>query len=278
MIWAALGAVVIGLSLGLMGSGGSILTVPVLVYVLGHADKPAIAESLAIVGGIAIIGAIPGLLHRAVDWRSAVLFGVPAVAGTWLGAWISLWVPGPVQLLVFAVVMLLAAGIMMRSGTRTADGLPTRGPKTVLVLTEGLGVGVLTGLVGVGGGFLVVPALVLLLGVSMHRAVATSLVIIAGKSLVGLWGYLGVLSKLDLGVDWGVICVFVAVGGVGAVIGGRVGRGIDQQRLKRFFAVFLVLMGLVIGARETVRLGTMEELSKPANSSETTRSGVTPEP
>jgi len=268
-MWAAVGAVVIGLSLGLMGSGGSILTVPVLVYVLGHADKPAIAESLAIVGGIAFIGAVPGLLRRRVDWRSAVLFGVPAVAGTWIGAWVSLWVPGAVQLLIFAIVMLIAAGFMLRSGGSPEAGAGKQGQSAVLILSEGLGVGVLTGLVGVGGGFLVVPALVLLGGLSMHKAVATSLVIIAGKSIVGFWKYLAVLAELELSVDWSVIWVFLAVGGVGAVIGGKVGSRIDQRRLKRAFAVFLIVMGLLIGIRETLQLGRMEKPADPARSGET---------
>jgi hypothetical protein len=277
VIWAALGAVVIGLSLGLMGSGGSILTVPVLVYVLGHADKPAIAESLAIVGGIALIGALPGLMRRTVDWRSAVLFGLPAVAGTWIGAWISLWVPGGVQLLVFAVVMLLAAGFMMRGGNSSDSGESSARPNAMLMLTEGLGVGVLTGLVGVGGGFLVVPALVLLGGLSMRHAIATSLVIIAGKSIVGFWKYLGVLSELDLGVDWSVIWLFIAVGGVGAIAGGRVGRMIDQHRLKRAFAVFLVAMGLVIGIREAMHLSRVEESAEHERSVETLGGESAPE-
>jgi uncharacterized membrane protein YfcA len=289
MLLALLGAIAIGLSLGIMGSGGSILTVPVLIYVLGHADKPAIAESLAIVGGIALIGAIPGAFARRIHWRTVALFGVPAMAGTYLGAWASLWVPGTVQLLIFAVVMLLAAGLMLRgssapptrgrsagggAGGCGAAGEPTpstagRGCRSkppphpqagerhggaALVMAEGLGVGVLTGLVGVGGGFLIVPALVLLGGLGMHRAVATSLVIIVFKSGAGFWKYLGVLHELDLQVDWNTIGLFILVGGVGAMCGARFGGRVDQASLKRAFGVFLIVMGVAIGWREVDRL------------------------
>jgi hypothetical protein len=258
MTLALIGAVLIGLSLGLMGSGGSILTVPVLIYVLGHADKPAIAESLAIVGGIALVGAVPGALARRVDWRSVLFFGVPAMAGTWAGAWVSLWIPGVVQLLLFAMVMILAAGLMMRHGGAGAANPSRLRSPAVLVMSEGLGVGLLTGLVGVGGGFLIVPALVLLGGLGMHRAVATSLVIIVGKSIAGCWKYLGVLHELGLQVDWTTIVLFILVGGLGAVVGSRLAGSMDQRRLRRLFGVFLVVMGVLISVREVDRLARGE--------------------
>ena len=264
MMLAVVGAVVIGLSLGLLGSGGSILTVPVLVYVLGHADKPAIAESLAIVGGIALIGALPGVFGKRVDWRMVLFFGVPAMAGTWLGALVSLWVPGAIQLLIFALVMLLAAGFMLRGSGPTAKttaknvGGNIDGPNVLLVLAEGLGVGVLTGLVGVGGGFLIVPALVLLGGLGMRKAVATSLVIIVGKSAVGVWKYLSVLGDLNMEVDWPIIGLFIAIGGGGAILGSRIGGRVDPRSLRRWFGVFLVVMGIVIGAKETMSLSKIE--------------------
>ena len=278
MIWAVVGAVVIGLSLGLLGSGGSILTVPVLVYVLGHADKPAIAESLAIVGGIALIGALPGVFGKRVDWRMVLLFGVPAMAGTWLGAMVSLWVPGAVQLLIFALVMLLAAGLMLRGRGPTAKdgGGEVDRPLWVLVLAEGLGVGVLTGLVGVGGGFLIVPALVLLGGLGMRQAVATSLVIIAGKSAAGFWKYLGVLGELNMQIDWQTIGLFIAIGGGGAILGSRIGGRIDPRSLRRWFGVFLVVMGIVIGVKETISLSEIEKDIQQVESHETNERLPTP--
>ena len=279
MLLALLGALVIGASLGVMGSGGSILTVPVLIYVLGHADKPAIAESLAIVGGIAFIGAIPGVLGRIVHWRTVLLFGVPAMAGTYFGAWASLWVSGTVQLLLFAIVMVLAAGLMLRKRRGTTDLRSTDvgGHSYALVIGEGLGVGALTGLVGVGGGFLIVPALVLLGGLGMHRAVATSLVIIVFKSVVGLWKYLSVLSELDLHIDWNTIGLFILVGGGGAVLAVRFRGRIDQEKLKQGFGVFLIIMAIVIGWQELSQLASDDEMSIDTVSRETNESEPTPE-
>ena len=174
MIWLALlGAVIVGLSLGLLGSGGSILTVPLLVYLVGQPEKVAIAGSLAVVGGIALAGAIPSALRGGVEWRSVGWFGVPGMLGTVLGAHLSRWIAGDVQLLLFAVVMLIAAWRMARPGSASEHAGAPRSRTWIVI--DGLGVGLLTGLVGVGGGFMIVPALVLLGGLPMHRAIATSL-------------------------------------------------------------------------------------------------------
>lgn len=147
------GAIAIGLSLGLLGSGGSILTVPVLVYLLGQEEKLAIAGSLAIVAAIAAAGSLPYVRERLVDWRNVVLFGVPGMAGTYLGAWSSVFVSGTVQLAVFALVMVLAAYFMLRP----RNDLETVGPREVRaglrITFDGLAVGALTGFVGVGVGF-----------------------------------------------------------------------------------------------------------------------------
>ncbi|MEL6615065.1 MAG: sulfite exporter TauE/SafE family protein, partial [Bacteroidota bacterium] len=175
MLYALLGAVAIGLVLGLLGSGGSILTVPVLVYLAGHADKVAIAESLAIVGAIAAVGAMPYARQRLVDWHSVLYFGVPGILGTYAGAALSAFIPGAVQLALFAAVMILAAVLMFRGRKEVPEGEERPRQPLWLIAVEGLLVGVLTGLVGVGGGFLIVPALVLLGGLSMRVAVGTSL-------------------------------------------------------------------------------------------------------
>ncbi|MEO1086681.1 MAG: sulfite exporter TauE/SafE family protein, partial [Acidobacteriota bacterium] len=173
MTLAWIGALAIGLSLGALGSGGSILTVPVLVYLVGQDEKTAIAGSLFIVGAIATAGGAQFAVRRLVSWRSVVLFGLPGMAGTLAGAWLGGLVSGTVQLGVFAMVMLLAAGLMFRPPVGdTAESAPRAGGRVAL---DGLAVGVLTGFVGVGGGFLIVPALVLLGGLSMHLAVGTSL-------------------------------------------------------------------------------------------------------
>lgn len=245
MIWALLGALLIGLSLGLLGSGGSILTVPVLVYLVGESEKVAIAESLGIVAFISLIGALPFAFKGLVDWRSAVLFGVPGMAGTYLGAWLSTFMPGTMQLLLFAIVMLVAA-VMMFRGQQPHEASPAPRHAWWKVILEGLAVGVITGLVGVGGGFLIVPALVLLGGLPMHLAVGTSLVIIALKSFAGYFKYLDVLRETGLGVDWSLVLLFAALGIAGSFAGGRIGQYVSQDKLKQGFAVFLVVMGAFI--------------------------------
>ena len=249
MLYALLGAVAIGLVLGLLGSGGSILTVPVLVYLAGQPDKVAIAESLAIVGAIAAVGAVPYARQKLVDWHSVVYFGVPGIVGTYGGAALSAFVPGAVQLALFAVVMLLAAGLMLRGRKEPEAGARERQPLW-LIAAEGLAVGVLTGLVGVGGGFLIVPALVLLGGLSMRLAVGTSLLIIAAKSAAGFWKYTDVLAQAGQHVDWGLIGLFAAIGIAGSFVGNALSHRVPQAGLRRGFAVFLVVMGAFILVQE----------------------------
>jgi hypothetical protein len=245
MASAWLGALLVGLVLGLLGSGGSILTVPVLVYLVGEPDKLAIAESLGIVTLISLVGALPFAYRRKVDWRSVGLFGVPGMAGAYLGAFLSKFMPGALQLALFAGVMLLAAWMMLRRPAPSSTA--TEGRRAVWkVALDGLAVGVLTGLVGVGGGFLIVPALVLLGGLPMHLAIGTSLCIIALKSISGFVKYVDVMQEAGLSIHWRLVLLFGAIGIVGSFIGGAIGRYVPQDRLKRIFAVFLVLMGAVI--------------------------------
>lgn len=251
MSW--LGALAIGLSLGLLGSGGSVLTVPVLVYLVGQEEKVAIAGSLAIVGSIALAGALPFLRRRMIDVRSLIWFGLPGIAGTWSGAWLAAFVSGQLQLLVFAIVMLLAAGFMLRPMTvpapaLTAGGMaaphPTRAEWKIVM--DGLLVGILTGFVGVGGGFLIVPALVLLGRLSMHRAIGTSLAIIALKSFAGFVKYLDVLHGSGLSLDVPVLVKFTMIGIGGSLLGNRLGSRLDHRRLKQGFGAFLIVMAVFI--------------------------------
>jgi len=234
------GAVLIGLSLGLLGSGGSILTVPVLVYLAGQPEKVAIAGSLAVVGAVALAGAVPHILQRRVDWRSVLWFGLPGMAGTWLGAWSSRWVPGTVQLTLFALLMLGAAWLMFRPA-RAATFDPGRRP-VFRIAGDGLAVGALTGLVGVGGGFLIVPALVLMGGLDLAIAIGTSLVIIGLKSASGFVEHLQVLAEFDLALDWRLLGIFTVIGIAGTLLGGYVGGRIPQQRLRQLFAGVLVVV------------------------------------
>ena len=249
-----LGAVCIGISLGLLGSGGSILTVPVLVYVLHHQEKPAMAESLAIVGAIALIGAIQYAHKKMVDWRSVAYFGVPGMAGAYGGAWLAGFIHGAVLLGIFALFMLAAAFMMLRPMKLDAAAT-NRTPRAVWkVALDGLLVGALTGLVGAGGGFLIVPALVLLGGLNMHLAVGTSLCIIAMKSATGFIKYVDVVHNEDLLIDWNVIGLFIMAGAIGSIAGNRLARLVNQATLRRVFGVFLVIMGTYIFISQTVKL------------------------
>lgn len=242
MILAWIGALLVGLSLGLLGSGGSILTVPVLIYLAGEQEKVAIAESLGIVGAIAFAGFLPYAYKKQVHWQSVLLFGLPGMAGAYGGAFVSQYISATVQLLIFAGVMLLAAVMMFRNA-KPADQTDPNPIKWWIIALEGLCVGVLTGLVGVGGGFLIVPGLVLLGGLSMHLAVGTSLVIITMQSITGFIKYLDVLDQLNLSVDINLMLVFGLIGAAGSFVGKTIGSQISGVGLKKAFAVFLVLMG-----------------------------------
>jgi uncharacterized protein len=242
MIFVWLGALLIGLSLGLLGSGGSILTVPVLVYLVQEPQKLAIAESLAIVGGISLIGALPYAFKRLIHWKSVLWFGIPGVAGTYLGAYFSQWLIGAMQLLLFALIMLTAAYSMWRAKNSRAD--KSKRHPLWQILLEGLAVGIITGLVGVGGGFLIIPALVVLGGLTMRLAVGTSLLIIAMKSFVGFFKYAQVLSQYH--VNWGLIALFVGLGIVGSFTGSFLSQKFPQQLLRKLFSVVLVALGIFI--------------------------------
>lgn len=244
MILSWIGALLVGLSLGLMGSGGSILTVPVLIYLAGEQEKVAIAESLGIVGAISLAGFVPYAFKQQVHWKSVILFGIPGMAGTYGGAMIAGYVSGTFQLMLFAVVMLVAA-IMMFRDKKEADksGEVNIQHAWWKIVLEGIAVGILTGLVGVGGGFLIVPALVLLGGLPMHLAIGTSLIIIAMKSFSGFFKYIDVLENLNLSINWDLVLIFSLIGAVGSFAGKTVGSKISNKGLKQGFAVFLVVMG-----------------------------------
>lgn len=246
-IFAWPGAIAIGISLGLLGSGGSIITVPVLVYLIGQDEKVAIAGSLFVVGNIALAGSLQYIRAKLIDWRNVVVFGVPGMAGTYLGAVIAAYVPGIIQLALFALVMLLASYMMLRPVELT--DAPHELRETWKIAGDGLLVGVITGLVGVGGGFLIVPALVLLGGLGIHAAVATSLVIIALKSYSGFYKYIAVLDAQNLQLDWQTLMIVTVLGVIGSYGGARFAKRMPQDKLKRWFGYFLVIMGIYILAR-----------------------------
>lgn len=256
LIGSSLGFLV-GFTLGLLGGGGSVLTVPLLVYVLGLQVKVAIASSLAVVGFVALVGVWRHARSGNVEVRTALVFGGVAMLGSFAGARGAALIPGRVQLTLFALTMLAAATFMFRGRRPARDvapgsestvgqgdgaesaatpGEPPRGevPLPAVVATA-LGVGVLTGVVGVGGGFLIVPALVLLLRLSMHRAVGTSLLVIALNASAGFAGYIGQVS-----VPWRLLGGFTAFAALGILVGARAMRIVRPAALRKGFAVFLV--------------------------------------
>lgn len=243
---ALLGAIVIGLSLGLFGSGGSILTVPVLLYLLHMPPQLAIASSLLIVAGISLFGSVRNGLQGLISWRHVLWFGIPGMLGTYGGAWLGTLVDARWQLLVFSLLMLVAAAMMWRNSGKNTANTETKAFKPAKIVIDGLVVGVVTGFVGVGGGFLIVPALVLMGGLSMPIGIATSLVIIAMKSFVGFGKYYMVMSEQGTSFDWKTIGLMIIAGIAGSFIGAAVGKKLPKQQLQKAFAVFLVIMAAVV--------------------------------
>ena len=241
---ALIPGVLIGAALGLLGGGGSVLTVPIFVYVLGFEPKAAIAMSLAVVGVTSALGTAGHWRAGNVNVRIALVFGGVAMLGTLLGVRLSRFVPGTTQLVIFGAVMLAAAVFMLggRAPGEEESGTGVASPvvSALKVVPGGLSVGVLTGVVGVGGGFLIVPALVLM-RMSLREAVGTSLLIITGPCVVGFLGYLG-----HVRLDWAAMG-FVAAGPMpGIALGGYLQRFVPQPILRRGFAGLLVIIAAFI--------------------------------
>ena len=243
MLLTLIGAIVIGVSLGLLGSGGSILTVPLLTYVVERPPKVAIAESLLIVGGIALAGVWRQQRAGLVAWQKVVSFGLPSMVGTYLGAQLSQYFSGLAKLVLFAVIMLLASRFMLKPVNVAASNEVS----LAKLIPAAVVVGVIAGLVGVGGGFLIVPALLALGGVSMRQAVGTSLAIIVMQSIVGFGKYVYLFSQLgELPFDFQLIALMIIIGAAGSLLGARLGGRLPQQQLKKGFGVMLIVMGSFI--------------------------------
>lgn len=233
-------ATFIGLSLGLLGGGGSILTVPILVYVMKMDTKLSIALSLAIVGVTSLIGVITHAKNKNVDFKVASVFGPIAMLGTFAGSKLSQLISGEIQLILFAVIMLLASIFMIKGPTKV-EAAPSEKLNIPLIIIQALVVGIITGLIGVGGGFLIVPSLVLLAGISMKRAIGTSLLIIALNSFSGFIGYMGMVE-----IPWNFLLKFSAFSVLGIIIGSSLVKYVPQEKLKKIFAIFLIFMGSFI--------------------------------
>lgn len=245
-------ALLIGISLGLLGGGGSILTVPILLYVFHLPPRVAIATSLLVVGSTSAAALIPHARAGRVRWKTGAIFGAASMAGAYAAGRVAKFIPASVLLLLFGAMMLVTAVAMMR-GRKSAQGAEGAAEPAELpllkVLAEGLVVGGVTGLVGAGGGFLVVPALVLLGGLPMGVAVGTSLLVITMKSFAGFAGYLSSVT-----IPWETAGAVVAAAIVGSVIGGRLVSLIPADRLRKGFAWFVVVMAVFILGQEVPKL------------------------
>lgn len=238
-------ALLIGLALGLLGGGGSILAVPVLVYVAGQDPKAAIAMSLLVVGVTSAAGAVSHARAGRVRWRTAAIFGAAGMAGAYGGGRLAEFIPGTWLLIAFSLMMAVTAVAMLR-GRDGPDPSHTDGQvKIGRIVIDGLVVGLVTGLVGAGGGFLIVPALVLLGGVPMATAVGTSLVVIAMKSGAGLLGYLASTS-----IDWTLALSVTGAAVVGSVVAGRFAGRVPEDRLRRAFGWFVAVMAVLVLVQE----------------------------
>jgi len=256
-------AIGMGLSLGLIGGGGSILTVPILVY-LFHIDPVlATAYSLFIVGATSLFGSFSHIKLGNIHWRTAFVFGIPSIISVFLTRmYLVPAIPNPIftvaghevskatgLLVLFAVIMLAASYSMIRKQKKAAEAdIDEVKYNYPLILAEGAIVGVVTGLVGAGGGFLIIPALVLLAKLPMKKAVGTSLMIIAAKSLIGFMGDL----RGDEVIDWKFMLIFTAIAVVGIFTGSYLSSKISNDKLKPVFGWFVLVMGIYILLKETV--------------------------
>ena len=254
-IFGYISALIIGISLGLIGGGGSILAVPVLAYLFSVNEKVATAYSLFIIGSSALVGGLKQHFKGLVDWRTAIVFGVPAIIGVSLVR--HYVVPALPDILFnvgdfeftrrmgmfgfFALLMIPAAFSMLKE----REEKETTGAVVynyLFIIIEGLIVGAITGMIGAGGGFLIIPALVILANVEMKIAVATSLIIIAFKSLMGF--FLGDVFTME--IDWQFLAVFTSISLVGIFIGSYLGNFIDGKKLKKSFGYFIFVMAIFI--------------------------------
>jgi uncharacterized membrane protein YfcA len=250
-------SIFMGLSLGMIGGGGSILTVPILVYLFGKNPMLATAYSLFIVGSTALVGGVSYLKKGEVDLKTGIIFAIPSFIGVYLTrAYVVPWLPDPVFqlgtlaiskplliMLVFAVLMVVASLSMIKNKKDTRPHRPmSPGLRISLISLEGLVVGGITGFVGAGGGFLIIPALVILVGMPMKIAVGTSLFIIAAKSLIGFIGNI----QHQPNIEWSLLLTITGIAIAGLFIGMLLSKKVPDQTLKKGFGYFVLIMGTFI--------------------------------
>lgn len=232
-------SVLIGVSLGLLGGGGSILTTPILVYALGVETRAAIATSLLVVGVTSLAAVVQHARSGNVEWRTGLIFGAAGMAGAWLGGFLAGFIPAKLLMGLFALMMLATAVAMFRG--RKDPGTAGKGQAVWKIVLDGVVVGLVTGLVGAGGGFLVVPALALLGGLPMQKAVGTSLLVIAMKSFAG---YAGHAAHVTVDLQLAALVSGAAV--VGSFVGSRLASLVPPEQLRRGFGAFVLVMGAFV--------------------------------
>lgn len=238
----------IGLSLGLLGGGGSLLTVPALVYLVGQTPQAAVTTSLAIVGANSMVGAMFHGSNARLNWRVALVFGGAGMLVSYLSANISRHMSAELLLVAFAILMLgIGTLLLVRRATKEQAEYVSR--PMWLSFVSGSVVGLLTGILGVGGGFLVVPALVMLVGLPIQMAISTSLVIIAMNSIAGLFGHIG-----SGPMDWMVTLTFTSAGLVGTFSGMKLSRRLSSSKLQKAFAVFIIGLAIFLLADNLAKL------------------------
>lgn len=252
-------SLVIGISLGLIGGGGSILTVPVLHYLFGVNIVLSTAYSLFIVGATSLVGTYPKYRNGEVNFKTALIFGIPSIAAVFATrAFIVPAIPAHLftigdfevtksllMMILFAVLMVVASVSMIRSKKEKKEEAVEQQFNYPVILLEGAVVGVLTGLVGAGGGFLIIPALVILSKLPMKQAIGTSLLIIAAKSLIGFTGDLGRQA-----MDWTLLLSVTGLAIVGIFIGNALSKKVSAESLKKGFGWFVLVMGIYIIVKE----------------------------
>lgn len=246
LLWVIPLGMVVGIALGSLGGGGSILTVPALVYLLGLPATAAASGSLIIVGLTSLIGAIPHYRKGNVRLGRGVVFGVLGAAGSYVGARLASGLSAPLLLTAFSILMMVVAILMIRRLRRTAEATRSRDGAThpVRVVLAATAVGLLTGFFGVGGGFAVVPALVLALGLEMRAAVGTSLVVIAINSATALASRIGA----GISLDWAVILGFSLFAVAGSLAGAKLTRHVSPRMLTIAFVVMLIGLSVYMAA------------------------------
>lgn len=235
----------IGISLGLLGGGGSILTVPVLHYVLGVAAHDAVSGSLLVVGATSLVALVPHARAGNVHWRIGVAFGATSMSAAFAGGRLNAHIPGLVLIVAFAVVMIAAGLAMLRRAHRPLTACAAQDIRLSRVLAIGLGVGLLTGTLGAGGGFLIVPALALVGGLAIRQAVATSLLVISLNSFAGF-----AATSEHASLDWTLAAAVTSVAIAGSFLGARLGKQLSAQRLQRVFGWFVIAAGVLIALKE----------------------------